>query len=120
MTAHDLRASLRGHKVRLFLDGGDTVVRIWAPVPVAEMPAGLLAEARTRKGELLDLLRSEAAAGPPGVRLYFADESGRPCAAEDATMWCWEGGPRWFHTSDRPVPAEAPSSRPQTRKKVMT
>ena len=41
---------------------------------------------------------------PAGVRLFFSDDDGRPCKAEDSFMWCWEGGPRWFYTSKNPPP----------------
>jgi hypothetical protein len=41
---------------------------------------------------------------PPGARLYFGDAAGRPCAAEHANHWTWEGGPTWFKVADRPIP----------------
>lgn len=41
---------------------------------------------------------------PPGVRLFFSDDDGRPCKPDDAYMWCWEGAPRWIYTLDFPPP----------------
>src|SRR5260370_28388620 len=102
MAAFDLRAALRAHKVCVWLDGEDTVVRFWAP---GAIPADLLAEARSRKAEMRALLRAEVETGPPsGAQLFFYDEHGRACGPEEAYAWTWERGPRWVHTAGHPVP----------------
>jgi hypothetical protein len=41
---------------------------------------------------------------PPGARLYFGDQRGRPCEADKADHWTWEGGPMWFKTAAYPIP----------------
>jgi hypothetical protein len=64
--------------------------------------AGGQAYRREAAARPTDLLDPEWAAGPgrirPGVRLFFSDDDGRPCKAEDAFMWCWEGAPQWCFT----------------------
>jgi hypothetical protein len=45
-----------------------------------------------------------APAVPPGVRVFFADEDGKPCAPADAATWTWEGARDWFRAADFPAP----------------
>jgi len=51
---------------------------------------------------------------PPGVRLFFGNEHGRPCLPGDAWHWTWEGGPAWFYTADRIVPPCEPVLAPHS------
>jgi hypothetical protein len=44
---------------------------------------------------------------PPGLALYFQDESGRPCAAAEAHIWTWAGASSWFKVSFYPTPRVA-------------
>ena len=41
---------------------------------------------------------------PLGRRLYYYDLHGLACGPTDAYAWTWEGGPRWFHVTEYPVP----------------
>jgi hypothetical protein len=96
MTPCELVAALRDRGAVLTVEGGALRCR----APAGAIPEGLRVEASARKGELVALL----GAPPPGVRLFFGDEHGRPCVPEVACNWGWEGGPAWFSVADRPVP----------------
>jgi len=47
--------------------------------------------------------------------MFFGNEGGRPCLPEEARSWTWEGGPAWFSTADRPVPACEPVLAPHSK-----
>jgi hypothetical protein len=57
-------------------------------------------------------LPGECASPPPGARLYFGDEDGRPCAPEDAHHWTWEGAPQWLYAARHPPPPHELALRP--------
>jgi hypothetical protein len=49
---------------------------------------------------------------PAGKRLYYSSRDGSPCGPGDKVyMWCWEGGPQWYHTETYGMP-ERPNDQP--------
>jgi hypothetical protein len=106
MTAAQLLQDVCRAGFALKCDGESILV-----APAGQLPPDLRAAIKTHRRELLDLLREptvSVSAGtptpPPGARLFFSDADGRPCKAEDAYLWCWEGGPEWYYTYKNPPP----------------
>jgi hypothetical protein len=103
LTGHELLAALQAHGVRLEADGD----RLAYSGPLGGLTDELRAEMTTRKAELLDLLRPPAP--PAGTRLFFQDTKGAICWPENAAIWTYEGGPRWWYTKEHPVPPHEPA-----------
>jgi hypothetical protein len=55
---------------------------------------------------------------PPGARLLFGDDNGRPCAPEDSHHWTWASwlthprAPTWFYTAQTGIPPNELTIRP--------
>ena len=47
---------------------------------------------------------------PSGVRLFFQDQTGRACRANECYMWTWEGGTRWYYRAQNPAPGDGYSA----------
>jgi hypothetical protein len=107
MSAADLLQALRQDGFTLKCQGHSLLV-----TPAGQLCPEFRAAIKTHRGELLRLLRDAPVSVPAGARLFFSDADGRPCKAEDAFMWCWEGAPRWFYTCDYLPPASALTLRP--------
>jgi hypothetical protein len=41
---------------------------------------------------------------PAEAGFSYRDAGGRSCERTAATMWSWEGAPRWYHVADFPLP----------------
>jgi hypothetical protein len=114
MTATDLLQDIR--RLGLTIKAEGDALRV---APAGRLPPELRDAAKIHRRELLALLRPlrvSVPASPPvpraGARLFFSDDWGRPCKAEGAYMWCWDGAGRWLYARDFPVPAHTLALRP--------
>jgi hypothetical protein len=110
----ELLAAARDAGLKIMVDGDRLVIR--GPKSAEALARHLL----DRKAEMMAALRAPAPPPeidapdpspasepdvPPGSRLYYQDNRGRPTDARRAFLWCWAGGPRWYYAARHPAPA---------------
>jgi hypothetical protein len=110
----ELLAAARAARLKISVDGDRLVIR--GPKSAEALARQLL----DRKSEVMASLTAPAPPAekdapdppvisepdvPPGAKLYYQDQHGRPTNARRAFLWCWAGGPRWYYAAQHPAPA---------------